>query len=46
MAQAVNPYGDGQASQRCVEAIEHHFGLAARPADFSPADEGQRVAAE
>src|SRR6185503_14873027 len=26
MAQAVNPYGDGQASQRCVEAIEHHFG--------------------
>jgi UDP-N-acetylglucosamine 2-epimerase (non-hydrolysing) len=46
MAQAVNPYGDGHASARCVQAIEHYFGLAARPADFSPADEDQRSAAE
>lgn len=27
MANAVNPYGDGQASRRCVGAIEHFFGL-------------------
>ncbi len=27
MAQAANPYGDGQASRRIVEAILYHFGL-------------------
>ncbi len=27
MARAVNPYGDGKACQRIVEAILHHFGL-------------------
>lgn len=37
MARAVNPYGDGRASQRIVEALLHGFGLTeARPADFHP----------
>lgn len=36
MARAVNPYGDGRAAARCVQAIEHHFGYAERPADFAP----------
>jgi len=36
MAHAVNPYGDGRAAARCVQAIEHHFGYAERPADFAP----------
>lgn len=37
MARAVNPYGDGHAADRCVGAIEHFFGLGARPVDFAPA---------
>ena len=36
MAHAVNPYGDGRAAARCVQAMEHHFGYAERPADFVP----------
>lgn len=36
MATAVNPYGDGQASGRLLQAIQHHFGLAERPAPFRP----------
>ena len=36
MAKAVNPYGDGHASERCVQAIEYFFGLAPRPRDFVP----------
>ena len=28
MANAVNPYGDGQAAQRAVAALAHHFRLA------------------
>ncbi len=43
MAHAVNPYGDGRAAARSVQAIEHHFGLAERPADFEPATEPDRV---
>lgn len=36
MAQAKNPYGDGQASRRILDAIAYHFGqLADRPQDFS-----------
>ena len=27
MANAVNPYGDGQAARRSVQAIERFFGL-------------------
>jgi len=37
MSQSANPYGDGQASQRIVQAILHHFGRTAeRPAPFHP----------
>lgn len=36
MARAVNPYGDGAAAHRAVQAIEHYFGLAGRPEDFDP----------
>ena len=36
MARAVNPYGDGQAANRSVAAMEHFFGYAGRPADFEP----------
>lgn len=35
MAQAVNPYGDGHAARRTVDAILHHFGGATRPAEFA-----------
>jgi len=34
---AVNAYGDGQAARRSVQAIEHFFGLADPPDQFSPA---------
>ncbi|WP_043930001.1 non-hydrolyzing UDP-N-acetylglucosamine 2-epimerase [Bacillus sp. EB01] len=34
MAKASNPYGDGSASARIVEAILYHFKQAERPADF------------
>jgi UDP-N-acetylglucosamine 2-epimerase (non-hydrolysing) len=36
MANAVNPYGDGRAAERTAGAIEHMFGLGARPAPFRP----------
>jgi UDP-N-acetylglucosamine 2-epimerase (non-hydrolysing) len=36
MSQAINPYGDGRAAERIVEAIRHAFGLTAtRPAPFA-----------
>ncbi|MFD0871866.1 non-hydrolyzing UDP-N-acetylglucosamine 2-epimerase [Paenibacillus residui] len=35
MSRAANPYGDGQASQRIVQAILYHFGLSSqRPQPF------------
>lgn len=34
MAVAANPYGDGRASQRIVQAIRHHFFAAPRPEPF------------
>lgn len=35
MSRAANPYGDGKASQRIVNAILHHFGLVSeRPENF------------
>jgi UDP-N-acetylglucosamine 2-epimerase (non-hydrolysing) len=38
MANAVNPYGDGQAAQRAVAALAHHFRLGPAPDEFtSPA---------
>lgn len=37
MAQAANPYGDGEAAARIVQAILYHFGKAKEPpAPFSP----------
>lgn len=37
MAKAANPYGDGKASKRIVEAILHHFGKRSeRPEPFRP----------
>lgn len=39
MSSAVNPYGDGQASRRIVDAIVYSFGISAAPPDeFSPQD--------
>ncbi|RIX51008.1 UDP-N-acetylglucosamine 2-epimerase (non-hydrolyzing) [Paenibacillus nanensis] len=36
MSQAANPYGDGKASERIVDAILHHFGKSsARPESFT-----------
>lgn len=37
MATAPNPYGDGEASSRIVEAIRYYFGFTTvRPEDFEP----------
>jgi UDP-N-acetylglucosamine 2-epimerase (non-hydrolysing) len=37
MSRAANPYGDGRASERIVQAILHHFGLSdSRPEPFRP----------
>lgn len=37
MANAVNPYGDGLASKRIVQAIKHKFGLSKEPPEqFKP----------
>lgn len=38
MARAVNPYGDGYASIRCVRAIEHFFGYGDMPEPFEPVE--------
>ena len=37
MAQAVNPYGDGRAAARTIDAIRYFFGEGPRPEDFEPA---------
>ncbi|MFE4517648.1 non-hydrolyzing UDP-N-acetylglucosamine 2-epimerase [Kitasatospora sp. NPDC056783] len=36
MARAVNPYGDGLAARRTVDALAHHFGLGPAPTLFAP----------
>jgi UDP-N-acetylglucosamine 2-epimerase (non-hydrolysing) len=36
MANAVNPYGDGRASERTVAAMAHFFGLGDRADEFTP----------
>jgi len=37
MAQAANPYGDGQAAARIARAIGYHFGFEKEPPEpFSP----------
>ncbi|MDR0406131.1 MAG: UDP-N-acetylglucosamine 2-epimerase (non-hydrolyzing), partial [Clostridiales bacterium] len=35
MAHAVNPYGDGNASERIADAILYRFGKGARPVDLT-----------
>ncbi len=35
MAQAKNPYGDGRASERILQAISYYFDISDRPEDFS-----------
>lgn len=39
MSQAVNPYGDGEASHRCVRSIEHFFGHGPLPREFAPEED-------
>jgi len=34
MAGAVNPYGDGRASERILEALEHMAGRGPAPREF------------
>ena len=36
MANAVNPYGDGRAAERIIQAIYAYFGIGDKPEDFSP----------
>ena len=36
MANAVNPYGDGRATPRCLAAIRHHFGHGPAAEPFDP----------
>ena len=36
MARAINPYGDGLASRRIVQAIAHYFGRGPAPEPFCP----------
>ena len=39
MASAVNPYGDGRASERIVEALRYELGLRRRrPSEFHGSD--------
>lgn len=37
MATAVNPYGDGRATERVIAAIRHYFGEGEAPVQFQPA---------
>lgn len=34
MSQAINPYGDGHAAERIVQALRHYFGSGERPVAF------------
>jgi len=37
MSKAINPYGDGRASERIVQALLYHFGLRSqKPEEFNP----------
>ncbi|HEX7994534.1 MAG TPA: hypothetical protein VF506_11480, partial [Streptosporangiaceae bacterium] len=48
MANAVNPYGDGHAARRTVDAITHAYGLGPRPQPWRPGslpgDDGTQAA--
>lgn len=39
MSQAPNPYGDGKASERIVQAIQHYFGMTEAVSEFREGDE-------
>ena len=39
MSQAPNPYGDGKASERIVQAIQHYYGLTEAVSEFREGDE-------
>ena len=39
MSQAPNPYGDGRASERIVQAILHYFGMAESVSEFKEGEE-------
>lgn len=39
MSQAPNPYGDGKASERIVQAIQHFYGLTEAVSEFREGDE-------
>lgn len=39
LSQAPNPYGDGKASERIVQAIQHYFGLTEAVSEFKEGDE-------
>lgn len=39
MSQAPNPYGDGKASERIVQAIQHYYGLTEDVSEFREGDE-------
>ncbi len=46
MSQVANPYGDGRASERIVQAVLHRFGhLAQRPPDFTYSASGSELGA-
>ncbi len=36
MAESINPYGDGRAAERTVQALAAFLGLGSRPAEFMP----------
>lgn len=38
MSQAPNPYGDGKASERIVQAIQHYYGLTEAVSEFREGD--------
>lgn len=38
MSQAPNPYGDGRASERIVQAIQHYYGLTEAVSEFREGD--------
>lgn len=40
MALAPNPYGDGKASERIVQAIQHYYGLVESVSEFKEGEEG------
>lgn len=44
MSAVRNPYGDGQAAQRLVQAILHHFGVSSRPENFFAATRAKQQA--